>query len=206
MASSAWQKKLQEAQDLANKGAKCEIGKDYQLAFQCYVRAGEKYLWLVREAVGPSDTSRLRAAAEKVLARAETIKKVKTDVQSVPRRLLSEEEQARALEVGSKVDSIKLPEWDQNCCRPSALLKSRALPPLSPRQIDQNAQYLRRDELPSAISRELYDTQQALRGYQIVQRVVTDCSFVAALEVAAEHDVKWGTNVSDDFNDNLLPN
>jgi calpain-7 len=196
MASSAWQKKLQEAQDLANKGAKCEISKDYSTAFQCYVRAGETYLWLVREAIGPRDTTRLRAAAEKVLSRAETIKRVKSDVQNVPRRLLSDEEQARALEVGSRVDSSKLLEWSQNCCSAPVLHTQRPLPALAPKQISQNALYQKMSELSPSVSNLLYDRKRPIRGSQIAQRVVTDCSFVAALMIAAEHDAKWDTSVS----------
>lgn len=196
MASSAWQSKLQEAQDLTNKGAKRELGKDYSIAFQCYVRAGELYLWLVRQAEGPSDTSQLKAAADRVLSRAHAIKKVIANVQSLPRRLLSEEEQARALSLGARIDLNNLPEWGPHCCYPATDAQMQPLPLLAPRQVEQSAQYMCCSELSAISCGSLYHCESPLQGRQIVQRVVTDCSFVAALEVAAAHDASWGTQAS----------
>lgn len=195
MASTAWQRKLAEAQELTNKGAKCEFSNDYSAAFQCYVRAGELYLWLVREKVGPSDTSRLRAAAEKVLSRAETIKQIKSDVQAPIKRPLSDEEQTRSLNAGCKVDSILLPEWTSEDCRPSSSHTARPLPLPAPRQMEHNVSFRPAKDIPM-VSKSLFDKMRPLQGHQIVQRVVTDCSFVAALEVEAQHDAKWGTNLA----------
>jgi calpain-7 len=196
MASISWQRKLEEAQDLTNRGTRSEFDEDYSTAFQCYIRAGELYLWLVKERPGVEERSRFRAAAEKVLSRAETIKQVKKNVRPVERRSLSDEEQARAIDAGSTVDSIELPDWSNQCCQPGPSSLIRSPPELSPKQLEQKARYQKRKDLPIWAKNTLYDTRRPLRGCHIVQRVVTDCSFVAALEVAAEHDARWGTKVS----------
>lgn len=89
-------------QDTTNKAARLELSRSYSSAFAAYVRAGELYLWLVRNinnrnprGLGSSTTEaelrdRLRKAAAKVLERAERIKQVKSDVRPVERHTLSE--------------------------------------------------------------------------------------------------------------------
>ncbi|UZJ53240.1 hypothetical protein CBS101457_002560 [Exobasidium rhododendri] len=197
MTSLSLQKRQDEAQDLTNRGVSSEFERDYSTAFQCYVRAGELYLGLMRDnAVGVQVSSRWKAAAEKVLSRAEKIKQIKTDVKIVERRLLSEEEQARAIEGGSFVDSTNLPEWNEKFIQPGPLSAARPQPLLSTKQEERNGRYQRRSDNTEWARHALYDTERPLRGSQIVQRIVTDCSFVAALEVAAEHDSKWKTNLA----------
>lgn len=195
MASVAWEIKLKEAQELTDLGAKSEFANDYSTAFNSYVRAGETYLWLIRQDGVRIDRDRLKAAAQKVLGRAETIKQVKKEVKVVERSILSGAEQERALEAGGLVDSIKAPIWREEHSS-AASAHPYTLPSLAPKQIEGGARYLQRSDKPSWYSSYLYDPSRSLRGRQIVQRVVTDCSFVAALEVAAEHDYKWGTKVS----------
>ncbi|PWN53961.1 hypothetical protein IE53DRAFT_383488 [Violaceomyces palustris] len=233
-AAIAWQEKLQQAQDVTAKAAKQELSKAYSQAFASYVRAGELYLWLVRNiedrkggiGLASSSTSsltnstdaeikeRLRKAAAKVLGRAEKIKELKSDVKPVERQMLSQEEQSFALSTSSTINGLTFPLWieprSDEFDSDDVFCDQDPQPALTPAQIAASATFkrskgLRKETLSDETSSDqeiaMYEHDvggfgRQLLGNDIVQDIVTDCSFVTALEVAAEHDRRWGTKLA----------
>lgn len=198
-----WSQKLEEAQKLTNEATKLEFAKDYSSAFAKYVRAGELYLNLARtyddrpkiaiSVSGESGTdlkTRIKKAAEKVLNRAEKIKALRKDIKPVQKRVLSTEEQSRILELASKVGKIDAALWKQEGASTNAIEQ----PDLAPLHLQKNATYKRRRDGVSWSDK--YLSSLDLQGSEIVQDIVNDCSFIAALEVAAQFDAKWKTNLA----------
>lgn len=198
-----WSKKLEEAQKLTNEAARSEFAKDYSIAFAKYVRAGELYLNLVRtyedrpktaiSLAGDSGTdlkTRIKKAAEKVLNRAEKIKSLRKDIRPVQKRILSEEEQTRILSLATKIGKIEAPIWKQE--GPSTTTVQQ--PALAPLHMEKDATYKSRRDNLGWSSKPLCSVK--LQGSEIVQDIINDCSFIAALEVAAQYDAKWGTNLA----------
>ncbi|MCO5588315.1 hypothetical protein L7F22_042270 [Adiantum nelumboides] len=198
-----WTQKLDEAQKLTNEATKLEFAKDYSSAFAKYVRAGELYLSLARtyddrprtaiSVTGESGTdlkTRIKKAAEKVLNRAEKIKSLRKDVKPVQKKILSEEEQSRILSLASKIGKVDVPIWKQE--GPST--RTIQQPNLAPLHIQKNAMYKGRKDGLFWSKKSLYSLQ--LDGSEIVQDIVNDCSFIASLEVAAQFDAKWRTNLA----------
>lgn len=217
-ARATWPQKLAEAQRLGAEGARLEFAKDYTASFEAYVRAGELYLWLWRtyDAHGLADSSgsasrtsdlpgsgadlkgRLQKAAQKVLDRAELIKMVRSEIKPLQRRPLSDEEQQRALVAGGRLVSVQLSEWGDDDGSPSKYAgttpyESPRQPSLARLHMEQKATYISPRNSERWRTADLFREQ--MKGSDIVQDIITDCSFVAGLIVAREHDVKWGTSV-----------
>ncbi|EPQ32386.1 uncharacterized protein PFL1_00582 [Pseudozyma flocculosa PF-1] len=249
-ATRIWHDKLQQATDTATQATKLEFNRAYSEAFEAYVRAGQLYLWLVRNLhdrsppqksdsdahVGTSKDGaallsssfrsslslelsdaemrdRLKRSAAKVMQRAEKIKSARNDVRPVDRHALSFEEQSNALAASARIGRLAFPTWtdpadDEFDAGPGIYLDSDPQPALSPTQLENRASYRR----PGRRRRDQGAAEgegnggiggldadgfgRPLRGSDIVQDVVTDCSFVAALEVAAEHDRRWRTRLA----------
>ncbi|CCF52376.1 hypothetical protein NDA14_005599 [Ustilago hordei] len=216
---SEWDSKLKHAQDQAQRATKAELARNYAEAFQLYVRAGQLFVWLLgnfptsngsRSAGSPrveaeSSTSdalfgaatpaqtreRLKQMATKVMARAEKIKSTRKDLRPVERDALSQEEQSSILVASSLVNGQRYPVWTPPTSSATAHTTSQITQPaLSPGQLRRRAIYKR----ASLISSDTFDKR--LRGSDIVQDIVTDCSFVAALEVAAEYDRRCGGHLA----------
>ncbi|PWN35081.1 cysteine proteinase, partial [Meira miltonrushii] len=198
-----WSQKLEEAQKLTNEATRLEFAKDYSSAFAKYVRAGELYLSLARtyddrpktavSVAGESGTdlkTRIKKAAEKVLNRAEKIKSLRKDIKPVQKKVLSVEEQSRILDLASKIGTIDAPVWKQEGPSTSTIEQ----PALAPLHLKKNATYRSRKDGLFWSKKSLYSLE--LQGSEIVQDIVNDCSFIAALEVAAQYDAKWGTNLA----------
>lgn len=136
---------------------------------------------------------RLKQMATKVTARAEKIKATRKDLRPVDRDTLSQEEQSSILITSSLINGHRYPVWNgppsqQQIAAPSTSTQA-AQPALSPVQLRKGAIYRRASQL-SSFETQGWSTQ--LKGSDLVQDIVTDCSFVAALEVAAEHDHLFG--------------
>lgn len=207
---SLWENKLSEAQTLAAEAARFEFAKDYGTSFPLYLRAGQIYLWLWRthdaansgKSISASQKElkvRLRSAAKKVLDRAEIIKKIRgNDVRPDEKRILSLAEQERALHFVTQIGQRPLPQWTSD---PSPSLFQGSLyddseqPTLAPLHVREGAKYMRRLENVPWRDSILFDEKNQIQGRDIVQDVINDCSFVAALEVARAHDLQWNTNV-----------
>jgi len=114
------------------------------------------------------------------------------------------------LERSSMVNGVRLPRWTTNHivdqpaewaylllpiqpslpCSPLSLDDSQ--PTLSPLQLDQRACWRPASEvLPKAQM-----VSRSLKGRDIVQDNVSDCSLVSALIIGAEHHSKFGSRVS----------
>lgn len=145
-------------------------------------------------AVSPAQTrERLKQMATKVMARAEKIKSSRKDLRPLERDALSQEEQDTILVASSLVNGQRYPVWNashQVSASASASTASySSQPALSPEQLRKGAIY-KRAAHSSTNNAQIWSKR--LRGSDIVQDIVTDCSFVAALEVAAEHDHRFG--------------
>ena len=136
---------------------------------------------------------RLKQMATKVMARAEKIKATHRNLRPVDRDTLSHEEQSSILVTSSLINGHRYPIWNgppsqlQNGT--SSASSQTTQPALSPVQKDKGARYKPASQVSSA---DAQGWGKQLRGSEIVQDIVTDCSFVAALEVAAEHDRLFG--------------
>lgn len=63
-------------------------------------------------------------------------------------------------------------------------------PALSPQQIEQGAQMQSVRDFP------VYRADAQLVGGDVEQGCVSDCSFITALEIVAEHNARWGTQLA----------
>lgn len=139
----------------------------------------------------------LKQMATRVMARAEKIKATCKHLRPVDRDALSHEEQSSVLVSSSLINGLRYPIWKgppaqlQNTNR--STFTQDAQPPLSSNQIRQGALY-RRPSWLNAGEDQCWSTK--LSGCDIVQDIVTDCSFVAALEAAAQHDRIFGGNLA----------
>ncbi|PWZ01337.1 cysteine proteinase [Testicularia cyperi] len=220
-----WHDKLREAQDLASRATKAELARSYSDAFELYVRAGQTYVWLLSNfpstanatsspsgsgrdvgvgssrvvassVIGSTDApsrDKLKATAAKVMARAEKIKSLRKDIRPVQRDLLSPEQQSTVLSQSSLIDGRRYPQWNDTTDAHHDNEPLHPPPPLSPAQLSRKAKFRRLADIPEA-DKDGFGVK--LRGSEIVQNVVTDCSFVAALEVVSEHDHRFGTNLA----------
>ncbi|EST04702.2 Peptidase C2, calpain, large subunit, domain III [Kalmanozyma brasiliensis GHG001] len=140
-----------------------------------------------------STRERLKQMATKVMARAEKIKSLHKDLRPVDRDALSQEEQSTILVSSSLINGHRYPIWNgapspiQIATRSTIIDKEQ--PSLSPIQLRKRTVYQRASQI-NANDDQSWST--SLKGSDIVQDIVTDCSFVAALEVAAEHDRIFG--------------
>ncbi|CBQ72616.1 related to calpain-like protease PalBory [Sporisorium reilianum SRZ2] len=212
-----WDAKLKHAQDQAQRATKAELARNYSEAFELYVRAGQLFVWLLGNfpATASNDASvvafaepvaagssfdglsganaaqtreRLKQMATKVMARAEKIKAIRKDLRPVDRDALSQEEQSTILVSSSLINGLRYPIWNGSSTQASKHTQD-AQPQLSPVQLRKGALYKRASEVAQAQDQ---GWTSKLKGSDIVQDIVTDCSFVAALEVAAEHDRLFG--------------
>jgi calpain-7 len=184
----SWDAQLSAAYEHAQRATKAELARDYSSAFELYVRSGQLFLHLLstHPSRAPDGTrDRLKQMANKVTARAERIKTTH-NVRRVERHVLSTDQQASILAASSKINARHFPAWSEQTlsCQPA--------PELSPVQIGNKAQYKRSSQIVGADA----GWGRRLRGDEIVQDIVTDCSFVAALEAAAEHDFLFGTSLA----------
>ncbi|KAK0558000.1 cysteine protease [Tilletia horrida] len=206
-----WATKLKQAQEASNEAARLEFSKDYNAAFAAYLRTGEAYLWLLRnfelrtqqqqqatDGDGAEQLkARLRRAAAKVLERAELIKNLKKNVVPPARDLLDADSQAAILRQSSAVGHHRFPLWP--CAGPAAehgplYQDPDGQPALAASHLERRAHFRRAAQTNGEPA--LINYEAPLRGRDIVQDVVTDCSFVAALQVAAEYDRRWNTKIA----------
>ncbi|GAC93124.1 hypothetical protein PHSY_000686 [Pseudozyma hubeiensis SY62] len=217
-----WDSKLKTAQEQAQRATKAELARNYSEAFELYVRSGQLFVWLLGNLPNPNDQhasenraspfasssaavdgcsepaaaqtrERLKQMATKVMARAEKIKAIRKDLRPIDRDALSQEEQSTILVSSSLINGCRYPVWHAS---PSKAPASKAAtftqekqPPLSSIQLRKGAVYKRASQLSSE---EAQGWSTKLAGSDIVQDIVSDCSFVAALEVAVQHDRIFG--------------
>ncbi|KAJ1023469.1 hypothetical protein NDA16_003086 [Ustilago loliicola] len=145
-------------------------------------------------AAAPAQTrERLKQMATKVMARAEKIKSTRKDLRPVERDALSQEEQDSILVASSLVNGQRYPVWTASQPASASTPSHLTQPALSPEQLRKGAIYKRAAQSSSS---DAAAWSRRLRGSDIVQDIVTDCSFVAALEVAAEHDHRFGGHLA----------
>ncbi|GAA5838368.1 hypothetical protein JCM9279_003224 [Rhodotorula babjevae] len=181
-----WAAKYQEAQATATRATKLELDRSYDAAFTAYIAAAQTYLFLVRHTVDPDSRSKFRAVSAKLVERAERIKAArKHDIKPVQRDPLSLEEQDSVLEQGGAVYGRRLRRWT-GAEGYAAAGPAPAPPPLSPAQQAAGCTWVRCAEaLPGARM-----VAASVRGLDVVQDNVADCSVVSALIVAAEHHAR----------------
>ncbi|BGP04545.1 cysteine protease [Rhodotorula toruloides] len=183
-----WAAKYQEAQTTGTRATKLELAGSYDAAFSAYISAAQTYLFLIRHTSDGETKQKLRAVSSRLVERAERIKQArKSEVRPVQRDVLALEEQDAVLEKGSLVNGLQLARW-----KADEGLSALPQPPLAPAQQAQGCTYRRAtDILPDS---NLLD--ERIRGQDIVQDNITDCSVVAALIVAGEHQARFGSKLA----------
>lgn len=170
MSLSHAQPEAQHARTLASKAVDFELKKQWKEALDAYVKATDMLLSLARS--GPQAQEH-RHLAGRLLERAEKIK--------------------------DKIPQVERVEWDSWTSDPHESEFTTtdpftedvcARPALSTQHRELGARMRRAPNIP------LYIPSVQLRGGEIQQGSVTDCSFVAALEVALEHDAMFGTDLA----------
>ncbi|KAL4400422.1 calcium-dependent cysteine-type endopeptidase [Malassezia pachydermatis] len=168
MAHDTYAQRLGQARALASNAVSLELAKHYEDALDIYIRATDLLLQLAQcEGVEASSS---RTMAVKLLSRAEKLKPLcsYSSRNSISDASLSEKE-------------FQDPSIFQQ--------DSTSIPSLSPQQIQHQGSYSCTDDIPLYLPR-------SIRGGNLQQGYISDCSFVSALEVAAEHDARWGTHIS----------
>ncbi|KAK0542753.1 cysteine protease [Tilletia horrida] len=210
-----WSLKLQQAQDGANEAARLEFAQDYTAAFAAYIHTGETYLWLLRnldkrpKLIGSSSSSsaaaddpdtlkaRLRRAAGKVLERAELIKSRRREVVPPVRDPVDPGVQHVVLSKSSRVGERSYPLWEElppQYTSSDHITSTHEQPELAPAHLDRLASFRPASQIKGSPC--FIDHKAPLRGQDIVQDAVSDCSLVAALQVAAEYDSRWASKIA----------
>ncbi|ORY40903.1 hypothetical protein BCR35DRAFT_327462 [Leucosporidium creatinivorum] len=187
-----WSLKLKEAQATGARATKHELAGSFDAAFDSYVKAAQAYIFLLRHCPSQQKKEELRALSTKLVERATRIKQAKKDlIRPLQRERLSIEEQDAVLERSSTVNGVRLPRWTTRDAVDQPFHPTDSQPTLSPLQLQQRACWR-----PAA---EVFPTAQmvasSLRGRDIVQDNVSDCSLVSALIVGAEHHSKFGSKL-----------
>lgn len=170
MTNASTEAGAKHARALASQAVDLELKKQWKEALDAYVRATDILLTLARSS--PQSHTH-RQLATRLLERAEKVKANLTpSIQSEWEKWTCDPDHSE----------FATDEWfsEDVCARPA----------LSAQQRQLGARMRRPSDIP------IYIPSVKLRGGQIQQGSVTDCSFVAALEVAVEHDVLFGTNLS----------
>ncbi|CAO1631872.1 unnamed protein product [Parajaminaea phylloscopi] len=141
--------------------------------------------------------------AKKALERADKIKEVKGSewarrwavTASGPSSPLTNiDAQAKVLQQSSSIHGLMVPPWLPT--EEPVQQASQPLPALSESQQNSGTYFERAADLEtSAPDMVLLDAASPLRGSAITQDAVTNCGYVAALEVMAEHDFRWQSSL-----------
>lgn len=159
------------ARACASLAVQQELEGAYAEALRLYTNAAQAYLDLLRipNKAHAADAEQHKRLASRLLSRAERLKRALNHPLGARIALSAHEEQ-------------NWPLWPHS----GAPLSN---PALSPLQVEQGAS-CGRSALP------VFRRDVRVRGGDIRQGAVTDCSFVAALEVAAEYDARWHTQLA----------
>lgn len=132
------------------------------------------YLALARTSDDPGSC---REMAARLLLRAERVQERKNEAAAAAEPVKSHDQGAKDMPITfSEVPRVaEMPEWT---------------PPLSRAQQAQQASMQVMHSVP------IFDGTEILRGGDLQQGCVSDCSFVSSLEVATEHDARWGTRLA----------
>lgn len=161
----------ERARALAARAVQCELDGAYSEALDSYMEAAQLFLVLLRhQAASGGSTEEQKRMVSRLLSRAERLKRAVQHPLGPRIAMYTHEETG----------------WMPWPMRRDAL---RENPALSPLQEEQGASY-QRASIP------VYDPHIPVRGGDICQGSVTDCSFVAVLEAAAEYDARWNTQLA----------
>ncbi|KAK4055292.1 cysteine protease [Microbotryomycetes sp. JL201] len=201
--TAQWAAKLREAQTLGTRATRLELGRNYNEAFQLYVKAAQSYMYLVRHSTDSHEKEKLRQVSAKLVERATRIKHSKQDALKpvAQRKLDPVEEQDAVLERASLINGHRYHRWRDafeqgmaerltaNAYRNRESARER--PPMSAAQTERKRRYQSLAEvLPGACM-----IKPNVSGRQVVQDNVSDCSLVSALIIGAEHHAKFGSRV-----------
>ncbi|KAF6747364.1 hypothetical protein DFP72DRAFT_1075405 [Ephemerocybe angulata] len=210
----------QTADTIYSKATKAELSRQFNQAFQHYIKAAELYLHLSRsEGSAEKDKVKWKASAQKALDRAERIKSFAekstarpkgSPVEDLPAgrddseqvRLapvainpFASHEIYRVLKKGGDINGLYFPLWDESSAdRDSAeslFADPDGEPSLSPEQKAVSAIW-RRPNLPPPNDSEI---PVRILPQDILQHVVTDCSVCASISVCLEHSRRFGTHL-----------
>ncbi|KAM0793367.1 hypothetical protein ACM66B_000822 [Microbotryomycetes sp. NB124-2] len=191
-AQSAGEKSTTTQNSLGTRATRLELDRDYNQAFQLYVKAAQQYMYLVRHCTDASEKARMRQVSSKLIERATRIKQTRQhELTPVVKSVLAREEQDAVLERSSFINGHRFQRW-RDTFEQGLPDNSRQPPPMSAAQLEQQHRYQSLSEvLPQARMIE-----PAVTGRQVVQDNVADCSLVSALIIGAEHHAKFGSRVS----------
>lgn len=159
----------EEAKQLGARGIEREQARDWDAALHLYIGSAQLFLALARTANNGSSSyaEEYKRMAARILGRAERLRRGKAHPLGPDVGLHCSEGGRWAV-------------WTDEDCTTTApcLPQGMELPPALVFQ-------------PSTLP--VYDSYTQVRGGNICQGHASNCSFVAALEVAAEHDARWNT-------------
>ncbi|KAJ3553680.1 hypothetical protein NM688_g3481 [Phlebia brevispora] len=176
-----------ESENLYAKATKAELERDYDRAFQLYVKAAEGFLHLSRTTTDPAFTTTCKANAARALERAEKIKTAKRDITPVATDRLSQREQLLVLQKSSTINGTFYPLWSEATSTASA--HSAKQPALSPEQVGKSAVWRRCSHRPIA------DPEHPLAPQDVVQHVISDCSVCASVALCIEHSNRFNSRL-----------
>ncbi|KAF5317385.1 hypothetical protein D9611_003702 [Ephemerocybe angulata] len=212
----------QTADTIYSKATKAELSRQFNQAFQHYIKAAELYLHLSRsEGSAEKDKVKWKASAQKALDRAERIKSFAekstarpkgSPVEDLPAgrddseqvRLapvainpFASHEIYRVLKKGGDINGLYFPLWDESSAdsdsAESLFADPDGEPSLSPEQKAVTAIW-RRPNLPPPNDSEI---PVRILPQDILQHVVTDCSVCASISVCLEHSRRFGTHIAE---------
>ncbi|TFK21933.1 cysteine proteinase [Coprinopsis marcescibilis] len=211
---------IRDAEDRYAKATKCEFSRQYDNAFEHYVRAAELFLDLSRlNTQSEKDRIKWKGNLQKCLDRAERIKaftqtrtRVSTNegssidgngrsthnVQLTPVVIdqFAKHEQCYVLRKGSSVNGLVFPLWDES----SGPMESETLfvdpdgqPKLSQEQMAVSPIWKR----PMHYFKGFDDSTPRIMPHDIRQHIVTDCSVCASISVSLEHGRRFGSFIAE---------
>lgn len=170
MSLSNGESTAKHARTLASKAVDYELKKQWKEALDAYVSATDMFLALARSTPQAHEYRRL---ATRLLERAEKAQEKIPQLEQLEWELWTGDPQ--------NLDFTTNEEFTEDVC---------VRPALSSQHRQLGARMRRASHIPC------YIPSVQLRGGEIQQGSITDCSFVAALEVALEHDAMFGTDLS----------
>ncbi|KAK2467728.1 hypothetical protein APHAL10511_000023 [Amanita phalloides] len=209
-------KEARDAETAYTKATEAELSKNYDSAFQLYIKSAEVYLHLRRTAFSETQKAKWQTSASKALERAEKIKSyvekqkaggftgrvestssaVGPDVRLTPVGVdyFSPREQLVVLKKGEIVNGQACPPWDEPVVQLSPLIDADGYhgttdqPSLSSEQQRQSPEWRRTANSVVASTRHVLPQE-------IVQYIVTDCSLCASMVICLEHDRRFNSHL-----------
>ncbi|KAF9524839.1 hypothetical protein CPB83DRAFT_885980 [Crepidotus variabilis] len=205
-----------DAELILGRASKAEFSKEYDLAFRTYIRSAEAFLHLSRSRdVADKKKIEWKGKASKALERAELIKKLvdasrssnTTPYQSSPSNIhltpipinhFSQQEQFYVLKKGNQINELSFPPWEdpvKQSLDSSVFRDPEGQPVLSPEQ--QRVSSVWRRVISDTSTTTESRPSHRISPQEVLQHIITDCSFCASISVCLEHSRRFGSRLAE---------